>query len=67
MSDNLKHLKKYFKEVSKEKILKLKIDKVYIVYNPLTDISREETASKKDIAHNKHCYDKLKFFIKEAD
>lgn len=62
---NLQHLKKYFKELSKEKTKKLKNGTVYIVYNPLTDTSREEIANNKDIVHNKYCYDKLKFFIKE--
>lgn len=67
MSDELKHLKKYFKELPKEKVLKLETGTVYIVYNPLTDNAHEETASKKDIVHNKHCYDKLRFFIKEVE
>lgn len=64
-AEQLRHLKKYFKEIKKEKVLKLKIGTVYIVYNPLTDSSKEETASPIDIVHNKHCYDKLRYFIKE--
>ena len=66
IDENLKHLKKHFKELSKEKVLKLKTDTVYIIYNPITDSSKEEIASKKDIVHNKYCYDKLRFFIKEV-
>lgn len=64
MNDNLRHLKKFFKEIKKEKVLKLKTGTVYIVYNPLTDNSREEVASPTDTVHNKHCYDKLRYFIK---
>lgn len=64
-SEQLKHLKKHFKEVKKEKVLKFKTGIVYIVYNPLTDNGREEIASPIDIVHNKHCYDKLRYFIKE--
>ena len=65
MSENLKNLKEHFKEVSKEEILKLENGKAFIVYNPLTDLSTVETASSKDIVHNKYCYDKLRYFIKE--
>lgn len=64
-TEKLKHLRKYFKEIKKEKVMKLEVGTVYYVYNPLTDSSREETASPIDIAHNKHCYEKLRFFIKE--
>lgn len=64
MSEQLKHLKKYYKEIKKEKVTKLEVGRVYYVYNPLTDSVREETASKTDTAHNKHCYDKLRYFIK---
>lgn len=64
-SEQLKHLKKYFKEIKKEKVLKLKTGTVYIVYNPLTDSSKEEIANPIDIVHNKYCYDKLRYFIKE--
>lgn len=64
MSENLKHLKQYFEEVKKEEVLKFKTGKVYIVYNPLTDSSKEEIASPIDIVHNKYCYDKLRYFVK---
>jgi len=64
-SEQLKHLKKHFKEITKEKVMKLSTGTVYFVYNPLTDSSREETASTVDTVHNKHCYDKLRYFIKE--
>ena len=40
---------------------------IYIVYNPLTNQYKEETATPIDIVHNKYCYDKLKFFIKEKN
>lgn len=66
MTEQLKHLKKYYKEIKKEKVLKLETGRVYIVYNPLTDSTKEETAGKNDIVHNKHCYDKLRYFIKEG-
>ncbi len=65
MTEQLKHLKKYYKEIKKEKVIKFETGRAYIVYNPLTDNSKEETASKTDIVHNKHCYDKLRYFIKE--
>ena len=64
MSENLKHLTKHFKEVSKEEVMKFKPGEVYIVYNPLTDSSKEENASPIDIVHNKYCYEKLRYFVK---
>ncbi len=64
MSKQLQHLKKYYKELKKDKVLKLKIGQVYYVYNPLTDSVREETSSLTDTVHNKYCYDKLRYFIK---
>ena len=64
MSEQLRHLKKFYKELKKEKVMKLKTGTVYYVYNPLTDNVKEETASPIDIVHNKHCYDKLRYFIK---
>ena len=67
MSKNLKHLKKYFKEIEKSEVLKLPVGTVYIVYNPLTDNSKEEIANPIDIAHNKFCYENLKFFIKDGE
>lgn len=65
MSKELKHLKKYFKEIKKEQVMRFETGRVYIIYNPLTDNVKEEVASKTDIVHNKHCYDKLRYFIKE--
>lgn len=65
MTKQLEHLKKYFKEISKEKVLKLKSGAVYYIYNPLTDNTKEEIASPIDIVHNKYCFDKLRYFIKE--
>ncbi len=65
MTKQLEHLKKYFKEISKEKVLKLKSGVVYYIYNPLTDNIKEEIASPIDIVHNKYCFDKLRYFIKE--
>lgn len=53
------------KEVSKEEILKLKDGDKYIVFNPLTNTYKEETIGKNDIAHNKHCYSGLKFYLEE--
>lgn len=67
MTEQLKHLKKHYKEIKKDKILKFKAGRVYYVYNPLTDSVREETASPIDTVHNKHCYDKLRYFIKEEE
>lgn len=52
------------KEITKEEVLKLKTGTPFIIYNPLTDQYKEELASPIDIVHNKHCYEKLKFYIK---
>lgn len=51
------------KEITKEQVKNLPIGTTYYVYNPLTDSTKEEIASPIDIAHNKYCYDKLKFYI----
>ena len=64
MRANLDYLQKNFKEVSKEEVLRFKPGKTYMVYNPLTDSSKEEVASPIDIVHNKHCYEKLRYFVK---
>lgn len=53
------------KEITKEEALKLQTGTIFIVYNPLTEQYKEEVASPIDIVHNKHCYDKLKFYLKE--
>lgn len=52
------------KEISKEEVLNLKTGTEYVIYNPLTKQLKVEIATPVDIAHNKHCYDKLKFYIK---
>lgn len=51
------------KELTIQEVLDLKEGTKYIVYNPLTDIRKIEIASKRDIAHNKHRYDKLQYFL----
>lgn len=51
------------KEISKEEVKNLPTGTTYIVYNPLTSQYKEEVASPIDIVHNKHCYDKLKFYL----
>ena len=55
------------KEITKEEALKLQTGTIFIVYNPLTEQYKEEVASPIDIVHNKHCYNKLKFYLKEND
>jgi hypothetical protein len=52
------------KEISKEEVLNLKTGTEYVIYNPLSNRLKVEIATPVDIAHNKHCYDKLKFYIK---
>lgn len=52
------------KELTKEEIQNLKVGTEFVIYNPLTKQLKIEIASPVDIAHNKHCYDKLKFYIK---
>ena len=53
------------KEVSKEYIKQLPIGTTYYVYNPLTDTTKEETASPIDIAHSKYAYEKLRYYVEE--
>ena len=55
------------KEITKEEAKQLDPGTIYIVYNPLTDRYEEETANQKDIVHNKYCYEKLKFYLKENE
>lgn len=55
------------KEITKEEALNLKVGTEYIVYNPLTNDYKKEIASPIDIVHNKHCYDKLKFYLEDKD
>ena len=52
-------------EITKEEAKELKTGTTYIVYNPLTQQYKEEIASPIDIVHNKHCYEGLKFYLKE--
>lgn len=53
------------KELTKEEVLNLKEGSQYVVYNPFTDRLTLETASKKDIVHNKYCVETLRFYVKE--
>lgn len=52
-------------EVSKEIIKTLPEGIKYIIYNPLTDSYKEEISSKKDIAHSRYAYEKLKYYLGE--
>lgn len=52
-------------EVSKEVIKTLPEGIKYIIYNPLTDSYKEELSSKKDIAHSRYAYEKLKYYLGE--
>lgn len=53
------------KELTKEEVLELKPGTEFVIYNPLSNQLKVEIASPIDIAHNKHCYDRLQFYIKE--
>ena len=55
------------KELTKEEAQKLKVGTEFVIYNPLTKQLKTEIASPVDIAHNKHCYNKLRFFIVETN
>lgn len=55
--------KEELKEITKEEAKNLPILTTYYIYNPLTDVIKEEIATPIDIAHNKHCYEKLRFYI----
>lgn len=57
--------KELLKEITKEEAQQLETGKVYIIYNPLTKIWKEEISGKNDIAHNKYAFDQLKYFLKE--
>lgn len=50
-------------EITKEEAKKLPEGTKYKVYNPLTDMFKEEIAGKNDIANSKYAYEKLKYFI----
>ena len=53
------------KELTKEEVKELKPGTEFIVYNPLTNQFKVEIASPIDISHNKYCYDKLQFYVKD--
>lgn len=36
----------------------------FYIFNPLTNVLKEETLDKNSIVFNKHCYEGLKFYIK---
>jgi len=55
------------KEITKEEAQNLKVGTEYIVYNPLTKQLKVEIATPVDIVHNKHCYEKLKFYVKDDE
>ncbi len=55
------------KELTKEEVLNLQEGTQYVVYNPFTDSLSVEIANKKDIAHNKYCEPRLKFYVKEYE
>ena len=52
-------------EITREQVLELANGTEYVIYNPLSKQLKIEIASPIDIAHNKHCYDQLKFYVKE--
>lgn len=52
------------KEITKEEAMALPNGTIYVVYNPLTNQHKDETATPIDIVHNKHCYNQLKFYLK---
>lgn len=53
------------KELSKEEAKKLPEGTIIKIYNPLTNTWKEEKASKKDLAHSRYAYEKLRYFIEE--
>lgn len=53
------------REITKEEAKALQTGTEYIVYNPLTNTYKMEIASPIDIVHNKHCYEKLRFYLEE--
>ena len=54
------------KKVNKDYILTLlKEGDEYYVFNPLTNTYHTEIVGKNDIAHNKHAFDKLIYYVKE--
>lgn len=55
------------KEITKEEVLSLKIGTEYVIWNPLTKQLKVEISTPVDIVHNKHCYEKLKFYVKDGN
>ena len=55
------------KEITKEEVLNLKNGTEYVIWNPLTNQLKVEIATPVDIVHNKHCYEKLKFYVKDGN
>ena len=54
------------KPITKEEAINLPPGSMYMIYNPLTQLYKEEIASDRDIVHNKHCYEGLSFYILEV-
>jgi hypothetical protein len=54
------------KQITKEETINLIPGTMYMVYNPLTQLYKEEIAGSKDIVHNKYCYDGLSFYLLEV-
>ena len=53
------------KEVDREYVKNLPKGSKYYVFNPYSQMIKEEKASKKDIAHNKYAVFNLKYYIEE--
>ena len=53
------------KEMNREEIKELKPGTEFVIYNPLSNQLKVEVSGPTDIAHNKYCYENLKFYIKE--
>lgn len=51
------------KEISKEELKQMPYGTKYIVYNPLTDTTRESVLDKNSIVFSKYCYSGLKFYL----
>lgn len=55
------------KQVSKSFIQFQEFGFKYYIYNPLTDELKEQTLDKNSIVFNKHCFERLKFYIDRSD
>lgn len=53
-------------QITKEEAMNLIPGTMYMIYNPLTQLYKEEIAGSKDIVHNKHCYEGLSFYLLEV-